>query len=139
MKRFMRICLAVSILLSLFSCSLNDDGPNFHFKALQITDAELPESFSLNQTYQVTVTYIIPDGCTGFSGFEVADADTTVRNVVVFGMVRTDQEVCTAVATETQATFNFKCLYDETYTFRFWQGEGVDGEQEYFEVEVPVN
>lgn len=139
MKRFMRICFAVSFVLFSFSCSLNDDGPNFHFKALQITEAEVPESFELNQTYQITVTYILPDGCTGFSGFEVADADTTIRNVVVFGTVRTDQEACTTAVTEAQASFNFLCLYDETYTFRFWQGEGADGEQEYFEVVVPVN
>ncbi|GAB5473265.1 MAG: hypothetical protein Mars2KO_13640 [Maribacter sp.] len=139
MKRFMRICFAVSFVLFIFSCSLNDDGPNFHFKALQITEAEVPESFELNQTYQITVTYILPDGCTSFSGFEVADTDTTIRNVVVFGTVRTDQEGCTTAITETQATFNFKCLYDQPYTFRFWQGEGADGAQEYFEVVVPVN
>lgn len=138
MRRLIFICLTVSLLLSAFSCSLNDDGPNFHFKPLQITSAVLPDSFDLNETYQITVNYTLPDGCTGFSGFDVTDADTTIRNVVVFGIVRTDQEACTTLATEAQASFNFICLYDEPYTFRFWQGEGVDGEQEYFEVVVPV-
>lgn len=139
MKRLMRFCFTVSLVLSIFSCSLNDDGANFHFKPLQITEAQLPESFEVGQTYQITVTYTLPDGCTTFSGFDVTDVDTTIRNVVIFGTVRTDQEVCTAEATTAQASFNFICLYDGEYTFRFWQGEGADGEQEYFEVVVPVN
>lgn len=138
MGRFIFICITLC-LVSLMSCSLNDDSPNFHFKPLQISGASLPEAFELNQTYQITVDYTLPDGCTGFRGFEVTDVDTTVRNVVVFGTVRTDQEACTTLATTAQASFNFICLYNEPYTFRFWQGEGENGEQEYFEVVVPVN
>ena len=138
MRKLFFICVAASLLLGV-SCSLNDDGPNFHFTPLQITSAELPDSFNMNETYQITVTYTIPDGCTGFGGFDVTKSDFTTRNVVVFGTVRTDQEACTTIAEEAQASFSFICLYDEPYTFRFWQGEGADGEQEYFEVVVPVN
>ncbi len=139
MRRLFFICVALSLLLQAFSCSLNNDGPNFHFKPLQITNAELPDSFELKETYQITVNYTIPDSCTDFSGFDVTQSDTSTRNVVVFGTVRTDQEACTTTTKEAQASFSFVCLYDEPYTFRFWQGEGEDGEQEYFEVVVPVN
>ena len=137
MKRLFFIFLTLG-LLSVNSCN-NDEGPNFHYKPLRILAAELPDSFELNQTYQIIVTYAIPDGCTNFSHPDVTVGDTTTRNVVVFGTVRTDQEVCTAEVTEGQASFNFICLYDEPYVFRFWEGEGEDGEQEYFEVIVPVN
>ncbi len=138
MKRYFVIFLAVTLLLSANSCNKND-GPNFHFVPLRIVSAELPESFQLNQTYQVIISYEIPDGCTTFRGFDVTETDTTTRNVVVFGTVRTDQEVCTQAITEGRNSFNFICKYSEPYVFRFWQGSGTDGEQEYFEVEVPVN
>jgi hypothetical protein len=139
MRKLFFICVVSGLLLQTVSCSLNDDSPNFHFKPLQITSAVVPDSFELNETYQITVNYTLPDACTDFGGWDVTKSDTTIRNVVVFGRVRTDQEVCTPLAQEAQASFDFICIYDEPYTFRFWQGEGEDGEQEYFEVIVPVN
>ena len=138
MKRLFFIFLSLGLFLSLNSCN-NDEGPNFHFAPLRILTANIPDSFELNQTYRIIVTFAIPDGCTNFSGFDVTDSDTTTRNVVVFGTVRTDQDACAQVITEGQASFGFICLYEEPYIFRFWQGEGEDGEQEYFEVIVPVN
>jgi len=138
MKRLFFTILGTLTLL-LGSCNLDNDEPNFHFEPLRIVSAELPESFQLNQTYQITVTYELPNNCTGFSGFDVTQSDTTVRNVVVFGSVRTDREFCTEETIEEQATFNFVCNYSDTYMFRFWQGVSAEGEQEYFEVEVPVN
>lgn len=128
----------MSLLFSVSSCN-KDDGPNFHFKALRIVSAELPDSFELNQTYQIMVSYALPDGCTSFSHPDVTISDTTTRNVVAWGTVRTDQEACIQGVTEGQASFNFICKYDEPYVFRFWQGEAEDGELEYFEVIVPVN
>jgi len=116
-----------------------DDGPNFHFLPLQIVSAELPDSLVLNDTYQIQVTYNQPDGCTAFAGFDITDQDTTVRNVVVVGTRRTDQENCTEAITERTATFNFIVRYEEPYTFRFWQSENEAGEQQYLEVVVPVN
>ncbi len=137
MKRYFLIFCSLLAVLSLSSCDLEDDGPNFHFTALQITSAELPESFNLNETYEIKVTYVRPDGCTFFEGFDIAKDDVTVRNVVAVGSVRTDQ-ACTMAIEEGEATFLFVVLFDEPYTFRFWQGT-EDGMDEYFEVEVPVN
>jgi len=114
MKKPFYVLLLLSIFVFSSSCSL-DDGPNFHFEPLRIVSADLPESFEFEQTYQITVNFELPDSCTSFFDFEVSKIDTTTRNIVVFGMVRTDQEVC------------------------FWNGEGEDGEQQYFDVIIPVN
>lgn len=127
---------AISFLFS--SCSL-DDGPNFYFLPLQITSAELPESFTLNETYEIRMTYFQPDSCTRFYNFKVRDEATTVRNIVVFGVKRTDQENCAEIIEEQTTSFNFIVKYTEPYTFRFWQGENENGEQQYLEVMVPVN
>lgn len=137
MKKVFLILLIVSATLTLGSCE-KDDTPNFHFVPLSIVSAELPEFFSLDQTYQIRVTYNKPDGCTSFGGFDVTQKDVTTRNVVVIGTKRYDQEACTQAIEEETNTFNFKVINNETYVFRFWQGEDADGNQEYFEVLVPV-
>ncbi|MFS4492816.1 hypothetical protein [Maribacter sp. 2308TA10-17] len=133
---FIFLFAIVSFLMS--SCDL-DDGQNFHFLPLQIVSAELPESFTLNETYKIQVTYNQPDGCTGFAGFEVNDQDLTVRNVVVVGTRRTDQDTCIANIEEQTTSFDFIVKYSQPYTFRFWQGESESGEQQYLEIMVPVN
>lgn len=135
-KKFIFLVIFVTLILS--GCS-NDDGSNFHFTALQITDAEVPESFELNQTYQINVTYALPNGCTAYEGFDVSEEDTTIRNVVAIGSVRTDIEACTQAIVEGQAFFNFTVIYNEPYTFKFFQGENSDGEAEFLEIIVPVN
>lgn len=135
-KKF--ILLVVCLAAILGGCS-KDDEPNFHFTALQIVSAELPESFELNQTYQIFVDYNLPNGCSAFEGFEVTQEDTTTRNVVAIGSVRTDIEPCTTEIIEGRAFFNFVVIYNQPYTFKFLQGENSEGEPEYLEVVVPVN
>lgn len=137
MKRLVLIFGMVAIGFGLNSCKLDDDGVNFHFAPLEVVDVVLPESFQLNGRYQIIVTYNRPDDCTFFEGFDVVEKDVTVRNVVVVGSVITDRD-CTEQAEEVQATFNFVVLYDQTYTFRFWQGEDENGDAKFLEVEVPV-
>lgn len=137
MKKYFFIFLISMSLISVSSCDI-DDGVNFIFVPLQITNADLPESFRLNETFEIVVTYAVPDDCTIFSGFDVTDADLTVRNVAVFGSMRTDSDNCEEQFIERTATFDFNVVYDEPYVFRFWQGTNADGEPEFFEVEVPV-
>lgn len=139
MKRTFLVLCALLLSLTFTSCDLGDDGPNFHFVPMRIESVELPESFELNETYEINVTYSIPDGCTYFEGFDVIKEGVAIRKVVAVGAQRTDREVCTETVREETTSFNFVVLYDETYLFRFWQGENVEGEQQFLEVEVPVN
>ncbi len=119
------------------SCN-TDDGANFHFAALKTLRAEVPDSFQLNEKYNITVTYERPDGCTFFEGFDVTSGDTTVRNVVVIGTVFSDS-TCPPEMEEVEVAFDFVVLYNQTYTFRFWQGKDENGENLFLEIEVPVN
>ncbi|MEM7380640.1 MAG: hypothetical protein AAF361_05510 [Bacteroidota bacterium] len=137
MRKKMLILLLV-LAVPLVSCNLDDDGVNFNFVALQIVSAELPESFTQNQTYEITVTYVRPNGCTFFEGFDISEAGTTVRNVVAVGSELQDQ-ACTQATEEVTATFNFIVLHSDDYLFRFWIGEDAEGEPEFLEIEVPVN
>ena len=139
MKRtFMAFC-AFAVALAFTSCDLGDDGPNFHFVPLQIESVEMPELFDLNETYEINVTYTIPDGCTYFEGFDVVKEEVTTREVVAIGSQRTDQVECTQAIREEMASFNFIVVYDEPYLFRFYQGDDANGDPQFLEVEVPVN
>ncbi|WP_047246806.1 hypothetical protein [Maribacter thermophilus] len=136
MRKFVFATALISLLLS--GCSLDDDDPNFYFTSLTINSAELPESFKLNETYKINVTYTIPDECTHYEGLDVTKEDTTIRNVVAIGYSMTDDEACTEVNAEEEASFDFIVKYDQPYTFRFYKGDNSEGEPEFFEVVVPV-
>ncbi len=137
MKRLV-LMLGLALASLGFNACNNDDGVNFHFEALEVVSAELPESFELNAQYQISVTYNRPDDCTFFEGFDVIQEDATIRNVVVVGSVITDRD-CNQTSEEVEATFNFVVLHNEDYLFRFFQGEDENGEPQYLEIEVPIN
>jgi len=132
---FLLLCF---LALGLQSCKLEDDRVNFRFVPLQIVSADVPEFFELNETYEIRVRYLRPSGCVFFEGFDITSEATTVRNVVAIG---SDfyEESCTLAVEELETSFNFICLYEDTYLFRFWSGEDENGEQQYIEMEVPVN
>ena len=138
MKSTFLVLCALMVSLTFTSCELEDDGPNFHFVPLQIESVEIPESFDLNETDEIMVTYSVPDGCTYYEGFDVVKEDITTRKVVVVGAQRTDID-CTQVVREEDSSFSFVVIHNQPYLFRFYQGENADGEQQYLEVEVPEN
>jgi hypothetical protein len=137
MKTPWNVLKAFLLLLVLNACDIGDDEVNYHFVTLEIVDVSMPESFNLNETYEIGVTVLVPNGCTQFEGFDVISEDTTVRTVVAIGTER-DDVACTQVVSEVETSFDFVCLYPETYLFRFWTGEDDRGAPRYLEVEVPV-
>ncbi len=137
MKSHRKVLKALLFLLVLTACDIGDDEVNYHFVTLQITDVTMPETFNLNETYEIGVTVLVPDGCTEFEGFDITSEGTTVRTVVAIG-TRWDDVACTEVVSEVETTFDFLCLYPETYLFRFWTGENEQGVPQYLDIEVPV-
>ncbi len=137
LKKSLSIFLCFSVLV-LSSCKLEDDRLNFRFIPLQIVSAEVPDSFDLNETYQIYVTYIRPSTCVTYEGFDITDAGRTTRNVVAIGSEFYD-EPCTQSIEERETFFNFIVLYDDPYLFRFWTGKDENGNDQYLEIEVPVN
>ncbi len=139
MKRTFLMLCALMASLTFTSCDLGDDGPNFHFVPLRIESVEMPESFDLDETYVISFNYMIPDGCTYYEGIDVVDEEVTTRKVVAIGAQRTDQVECIEVIREEVASFTFVVIHNQPYLFRFYQGEDMNGEQQFLEVEVPVN
>lgn len=137
MKAPLNVVKAFLLLLVLNACDIGDDGVTYHFVTLQITEVSMPETFNLNESYEIGVTVLVPNGCTQFEGFDIVSEDTTVRHVVAIGTEQ-DDLACTQVVSEVETSFNFVCLYPETYLFRFWTGEDAQGVPQYLEIEVPV-
>ncbi|MEM8999129.1 MAG: hypothetical protein AAGB24_02610 [Bacteroidota bacterium] len=141
MKRVLSVFVVFGILLMMHSCDVGfeDDGVNFYFDPFRVTSAELPESLNLNESYEFDVTYLRNSDCAFFQGFDVVNLDDTTLNITVIGTVITDQE-CNSIDEMPNATFEFTpTLNSRSYLFRFWSGESENGEQQYLEIEVPIN
>ncbi|MGB2759060.1 MAG: hypothetical protein WBC58_03805 [Maribacter stanieri] len=133
------ILLTMIVVFICNGCSIDDDDANFHFTALEIVDAEVPESFDLNKTYKISVNYLKPDTCTYYEGFDVVKDSLTVRSIVAVGATRTDIDNCMEESVQETASFNFQVIYTDPYTFKFYIGDNTEGEAQYMEIVVPVN
>lgn len=133
MKKIFALFLLIAIASS---CSLDDDA-NFHFEAVPATNATLPESFELNETYEIKVNYVRPNNCYFFEGFDYLRTDENERTVTLITSVFDDRG-CTEASQEVEVSFDFIVLNTGTYTFRFWRGTDANGDPDYLIVEVPV-
>ena len=124
-------------LILLSACDIGDDEVSYHFVSLSAVAVDMPEEFRLNETYEIGVTVLEPNGCTKFAGFDILPEQTTVRRVVAIGTEQVDVP-CTELLSEVQTSFDFICLYPGTYVFRFWSGKNAAGTDQFMEIEVPV-
>lgn len=121
------------------SCELDDDSPNFYFTTLNVVEADVPESFEFGEIYDINVTFLRPNGCTFFEGFDVTKTAETDRDIVVIGSVLTDEDIaCTEALEEVAATLRFNVIYTGEYHFRFYAGEDENGNAIFMEYTIPV-
>lgn len=136
MKKIVFICI---IILNFWSCSVNDDSNtnNYYFEFIPIEDVTLPEVLKLDSIYQIDVTYYRPSTCHNFHDFYYL-AEENERTVAVINIV-SDNINCTPIESElVEKSFDFKAVYDQTYIFKFWQGEDDNGDDIYLTYEIPV-
>lgn len=134
MKKLVIFC---ALLCSLASCTLGDNTqPNYSFEVLPIDSVDIPDQFTLGETYEITVHYTKPSSCYVFHDFYYV-SELNQRTVAVINTVYTDQ-ACTQATEPADATFNFMVNSNGTYVFKFWQGTDDNGTDLYYIVEVPV-
>jgi hypothetical protein len=125
------------ISISILSCSVSDDSPNFTTEFLPIESAQLPDSFELNETYEIIVSYYRPSTCHSFNNFYYRRHENE-RTVAIINNV-IESESCEDLIDElVEVTLDFIAIYDQTYVFKFWQGLDENDEDLYYIVEVPV-
>jgi len=133
MKRLLFILLPLVI----FSCSTGDDTPVDHLQILPIENAILPNVFELDSTYNIQLTYLKPTNCHAFNDIYYG-VEANERTVAIITTVFGDITNCQEIATEQNASFNFRATELGSYVFKFWQGTNAADEDEYMVIEVPV-
>ena len=131
-----KILFLLSIFLVLNSCSV-DEGEKYHFQLLAVEEAVVPDSFELDGTYEIKLKYYRPTTCHAYDGLYY-DKDLNIRTIAIRNIVF-ERDNCSPIATElTEVSFNFHVTNNGSYIFKFWQGTDANGDDVYYEVEVPV-
>ncbi|GAL78555.1 hypothetical protein JCM19274_1019 [Algibacter lectus] len=134
MKKLLVICLT----LILASCSVDDDGLDYSFEILPVESVDIPDEFTLGETYPITVSYLRPSNCHSFREFYYLKNNNERTVAPPINYVFEDNN-CEPLENElVENTFNFIVTGNGSYIFKFWQGEDADGEHQYLTIEVPV-
>ena len=134
MKRY---ALLVFILVStLTSCSIDDDNNYVGTEVMPIESIEIPEYFVHGERYEIMITYNRPSTCYQFYNF-LYDINGNERTVAVINSVYSNSS-CVEELELVTVSLNFMVTGTETYLFKFYQGHDVEGEDQYYLAEVPV-
>lgn len=144
------ILLFVSSLV-LVSCDTDDDGPRTMLIAAEVIEVDLPEFFEAGKTYDIDVTYLLPDACHTNAGINPlrgsnSNGEDEFRDIYITGVASYDANLtqCNEVAEEDElkreSTFKLAIASDEDepYTFYLWKGLDEDGENIFTKEVVPV-
>lgn len=135
-----KIVISILLLCSLcFSGCSDDDETQFFFERTSIESVEIPEKFIRGETVQIIVSYFRKSDCHTFYNFDYRISQNQ-RTVTVIDVILDDQTSCTALdKTDTvDIPLDFLVGNEESYIFRFWQGEDDQGLDKFLEIEVPV-
>lgn len=141
-----KIIFLVLTAMMLGSCSVNDDSTNIEYALAPITGNDLPDSFEVGETYQVTVDYQLPSECYTFTGLDARMKGRTTPDdrrtiyVAAISYTNPDDTSCDDTAEGDEGSSKFSILITEEgeYEFNFWIGEDENGDPEYQTVTVPV-
>ncbi|MFD0963161.1 hypothetical protein [Pseudofulvibacter geojedonensis] len=136
MRKILGILL---IVLFCYGCNLDDgDGNQFVFHVLPVESIELPQSFTLNETYEIPFTFYRPTNCHGYNGV-ISNPNDNERTIAVSAFsVEGDCVDFVAPDGLSEQSFNFVVNHNYTYIFKVWKGKDEQGNDMYETIEVPV-
>lgn len=137
MKKIFIVAMLGFSLLGLSSCDL-DDGENFEFVSMAITEAEVPEFFELFETYEITVHFDRANNCSFFQGFDVYKDKEGLASatVVAVGSMLTEND-CSPVEETITGKLKFRVVTPKEHTLRFYTGKDSEGNPTYLEHTIP--
>lgn len=140
MMRKIGILTVLVLTLAIFqSCSISDDDvQSVSYEILPVEEAFLPTEMTVNEIYEITLSYVLPSDCYAFNNiyYKKEDFDRTVAIVSAYFPVN---EPCQTLDAVLETSFNFKPLQSGTYYFKFWKGTDENGDDVYEEVDVLVS
>ena len=150
-KKMKKLILLFVSALVLVSCNTDDDGPRTLLVAAEVTNIDVPEFFEAGKTYDIDVTYLLPNACHAAAGIKAqresnSNGEEEYRKIYITGvssydanLTECDKEV-EEDALKMQSTFkiSFAADEDKPYTFYLWAGLDENDESIFTEVVVPV-
>jgi len=133
MKKYLILFITV---FTLIGCS-SDDEDNYHLEYVPVLSAEVPNEFIYEQSYELVITYELPNNCYSYYHFDYI-YDGNSRIIKPIAIVNEDI-VCSQSTIGGEFSIFVEALQTEPYIFKFWQGEDDQGEPIYLTIEVPVN
>lgn len=140
MMRSFKIFVTLVLTVVMFqSCSLSDDDTiNVQYELLPVEEAFLPTEMTVNEIYEITVSFILPTDCHAYNDIYYSKVDFE-RTVAIVSAYFANNEPCETQTAIFETNFNFKPLNSGTYTFKFWKGTDDSGTDLYEEVLVEVS
>ena len=124
------------VLLTVFSCSLEEDNSYLSIETLPIKEAAVPQEFEYGAIYTLKVVYDLPSGCHSFYDLYY-QYESTARIIAVNSVVNTNL-ACTEALIEREYEFEVSVTQQEDYIFKFWKGTDSTGKDIFEEIIVPV-
>ena len=124
------------VLLTVSSCSLEDENSNLSIETLPIKEATVPQEFEYGAIYMLKVVYDLPSGCHSFYDLYY-QYESTARIIAINSVVNTNL-ACTEALIEREYEFEVNVTQQEDYIFKFWKGTDSTGNAIFEEIIVPV-
>ncbi len=143
-----RIALLMILAFSLYSCSSDNDGPNVNYAFAEITETDLPEFFEIGETYELNLTYELPNACHTFATFdfnEYVDEEndsTYVIEIAALTFYDANLTECTEEGelSETKTIRDISISSEDYNNYQFKLLKGIDENEdgEFLIIDVPV-
>jgi hypothetical protein len=134
MKRFF---VSLILILTIISCSTDDNANDFKIETLPIKSAVVPEAFTFGSNHVITIKYDLPSSCHAFYDLYYQYEGTS--RIVAVNSIVNENNACTDALIEIEYQFLVSVVQKEDYTFKFWKGVDDNGENIFEEIIVPVN
>lgn len=141
-----KIALLLLLTFVVNSCSKDSDEPEVYYELLPIERCEMPYRMTSGETYEFRMTFRMPSTCHFYKGvyFE-GNGEEKIVAIQSAVYQRDDcQEIdySTNVQPQNQPVtkqYEFTAGAPGTlYHFKMWSGKNQQGEDTYYEVQVPV-
>ena len=133
------------VIATIWSCSVEDSViDEFQLEILPIENASVPSQMRLGETYTINYSYLKPTTCHFFNDLYYI-SENNVKTIAVINKVLNVNSniVCETLNNELEEkSFTFLAVGSDNvegaYIFKFWNGEGSNGQDIYLIFEVPL-
>ena len=138
MKKFnYLLVMIVALAVTVTSCNNDDDYHDYHLEYTNVKSADLPDEFIYGRTYKIDVTIELPNSC--YYYYNQYDYFYEGNSRLIYPIAHVDDGVpCTPNIREITFSIPVQALQNETYVFKFYQGEDAEGQDMFLTIEVPV-